>query len=72
MAKTAQFKTAKRCSSCAHAMRSGDPRQVFCILNPPTPVVQNGNVVSCFPALMLWGKCDKHEPGKVQEQNKEN
>ena len=59
----------KRCSNCAHAMESESRDQVFCIEGPATPVSHNGNIISVFPSMMLWGKCDKFKAGSMQKQN---
>ena len=61
--------TDKRCGNCAHAMESELRDQVFCIEGPSVPVSHNGNIISAFPMMMLWGKCDRFKAGVVQKQN---
>lgn len=66
--------TTKRCGGCAHSMENdmgGAPDVVYCIHGPATPVAVNGQVVSFFPLMKKWGKCDGFEPGKTQKQNKQ-
>lgn len=59
----------KRCAECSHAMESETPVQVYCIESPARVISHNGQIVSAFPQMMLWGKCDKFKTGKPQKQN---
>jgi hypothetical protein len=58
----------KACGNCAHAMECDDEAQVFCIANPPAPVVVNNNIMSAFPMLYRWAKCDTWVEGKPQSK----
>lgn len=59
----------KRCESCAHAMASQLAELVFCIAHPPVPIMTQQGVVSHFPMLMRWAKCDEFKRGEPQTQN---
>ncbi len=44
---------------------------VFCIAHPPHPIMTQQGVLSHFPMLMRWAKCDEFKQGKPQMQNQE-
>lgn len=56
----------KRCGNCCHAMDSMAPELVFCIAHPPVPLATQNGVVSHFPMVMRWAKCDEFKQGKPQ------
>ena len=56
----------KQCSNCIHGMASETPELIYCIAHPPVPVSTPNGVVSHFPMLRLFGKCDEFKAGKNQ------
>tara|TARA_R100000900_G_C3341195_1_gene165226 strand:- start:1052 stop:1252 length:201 start_codon:yes stop_codon:yes gene_type:complete len=51
-------------------MESQAEGEVLCIAKPPVPIVTiQGQIISIFPSMMKWGKCDAFEKGKTQKQN---
>ena len=51
-------------------MESQAEGEVLCVANPPVPIVTiQGQIISIFPSMMKWGKCDVFEKGKTQKQN---
>jgi hypothetical protein len=61
----------KKCGRCSHSMESGSDEEIFCIANPPVVIVFEGKIISMFPSMMLWGKCDSFIKGKTQKLNKQ-
>lgn len=60
----------KSCGTCSHSMESQAEGEVLCIANAPVPIVTiQGQIISIFPSMMKWGKCDAFEKGKTQKQN---
>ena len=60
----------KSCDVCTHSMESQAEGEVLCVANPPVPIVTiQGQIISIFPSMMKWGKCDVFEKGKTQKQN---
>mgnify|MGYP003111900170 FL=1 len=60
----------KSCDICSHSMESQAEGEVLCIAKPPVPIVTiQGQIISIFPSMMKWGKCDAFEKGKTQKQN---
>ena len=56
------------CSNCSHSMKSEVEGQILCIANPPVPIVTiQGQIISIFPSMMGWGKCDTFNEGVTQE-----
>jgi len=56
----------KACRFCTHAMDAEASNQVYCIKNPPVPVMTNNGVIGAIPAMMKWGKCDAFDEGERQ------
>ena len=62
----------KSCDTCSHSMESESDDQIFCIANPPVPIVTiQGQMISTFPSMMNWGKCDGYKKGVTQKMNKQ-
>lgn len=61
----------KICGNCSHAMDAGQESLVYCIAHPPVPVQTHQGVISHFPMLMTWAKCDEFKQGKVQKKSEE-
>ena len=60
----------KSCDKCSHSMESETEGQVLCVANPPVPIVTiQGQIISVFPSMMEWGKCDAFDKGKTQKMN---
>lgn len=59
-----------KCSSCKFGMESKLPTEKYCILNPPTPVALNGQIIMQFPMMLSHGKCGQYVKGKNQKENK--
>ena len=60
----------KSCGTCSHSMESQAEGEVLCIANSPVPIVTiQGQIISIFPSMMEWGKCDSFIKGKTQKQN---
>ena len=58
------------CGTCSHSMESQAEGEVLCMANPPVPIVTiQGQIISIFPSMMEWGKCDAFIKGKTQKQN---
>jgi hypothetical protein len=62
----------KSCGECSHSLENIEREdEVYCIANSPTPIVTSqGNIISMFPSMMMWGKCDNFKKGKTQQGNK--
>lgn len=57
----------KSCGKCKHAMAGPNDQQVYCIAHPAVPIaLPSGLIVTRFPEMMIWGKCDEHAPGAPQ------
>ena len=51
-------------------MESETENQVLCVASPPVPIVTiQGQIISVFPSMMEWGKCDAFDKGKTQKMN---
>ena len=60
----------KSCGKCSHSMEAETEGQVLCVANPPVPIVTiQGQIISVFPSMMEWGKCDAFDKGKTQKMN---
>ena len=59
----------KKCGRCSHSMESGSDEEILCIANPPVVIVFEGKIMSMFPSMMLWGKCDNFIKGITQKEN---
>ena len=60
----------KSCGKCSHSMESETEGQILCVANPPVPIVTiQGQIISVFPSMMEWGKCDAYTKGKTQTMN---
>ena len=60
----------KSCDVCSHSMESQAEGEVLCVANPPVPIVTiQGQIISVFPSMMEWGKCDAFVKGKTQTMN---
>ena len=60
----------KSCGKCSHSMEAETEGQVLCVANPPVPIVTiQGQIISVFPSMMAWGKCDAFDKGKTQKMN---
>jgi hypothetical protein len=62
----------KSCGECSHSLESETDGQILCIINAPVPIVTiQGQIISVFPSMMAWGKCDNFKKGKTQKMNKQ-
>ena len=60
----------KSCGKCSHSMESQTKGEVLCVANSPVPIVTiQGQIISVFPSMMEWGKCDAFVKGTTQKQN---
>ena len=51
-------------------MESQTKGEVLCVANSPVPIVTiQGQIISVFPSMMEWGKCDAFVKGTTQKQN---
>ena len=60
----------KSCGKCSHSMKSQAEGEVLCVANPPVPIVTiQGQIISVFPSMKVWGQCSAFVKGKTQKQN---
>tara|TARA_R110000824_G_scaffold45656_1_gene131894 strand:+ start:117 stop:317 length:201 start_codon:yes stop_codon:yes gene_type:complete len=51
-------------------MESQAEGEVLCVANPPVPIVTiQGQIISIFPSMKVWGKCSAFVKGTTQKQN---
>ena len=62
----------KSCDKCSHSLMVDELEegQVLCIAKPPVPLMNTqGQIITVFPTMMIWGKCDAFIKGRTQKQN---